>query len=168
MRRAAHRRRPSDGDDAMAISFDSHKRDYYGGTLMMLLGGATTLQSIDYEIGTLTQMGPGFYPAALGIMLALTGLAIALSARFTEPKAVEAPPPEWRGWFCIVFSLVAFIVAGSYGGLVPATFLIVFISALGDRDNTVTSALVLSLIVVVISIVIFWWALDLQLPLFQW
>ena len=43
-----------------------------------------------------------------------------------------------------------------------------FISALGDRDNTLTEAVLLSLAMSFIAVVVFWWALKLQLPLFQW
>ena len=57
---------------------------------------------------------------------------------------------------------------GHWGGLLPATFAIVFISALGDRKNTIKQAFVLSLGMSVIAVVVFWWALQLQLPLFRW
>lgn len=145
-----------------------YKRDYYGGALVMLVGVIVALHSITYHVGTLTHMGPGFYPAALGVLLALTGLGIVLNAPFAETEdSSEGWPPEWRGWFCIMLGIVAFIIAGTYGGLVPATFLVVFISAMGDRDNTWKSAFVLALVVVAISIVVFWWALGLQLPLFR-
>ena len=70
--------------------------------------------------------------------------------------------------FCIVLSIVAFIVFGTYGGLLPATFAVVFISALGDRQNTLKSAFVLAVAMSIISVVIFWWALKLQFPLFTW
>ena len=43
-----------------------------------------------------------------------------------------------------------------------------FISALGDRDNTLREALLLALAMMAIAVVVFWWALSLQLPLFQW
>jgi hypothetical protein len=77
-------------------------------------------------------------------------------------------PPEWRGWFCIGASIVAFVALGKYGGLLPATFAIVFISALGDRQNTVASVAVLALACAVVCVVVFWWALQIQFPLFQW
>jgi high-affinity Fe2+/Pb2+ permease len=63
---------------------------------------------------------------------------------------------------------VAFIVLGEYGGLVPATFAIVFISALGDRNNSLKQAFWLSAGMVVIAVVIFWWALQMQFDLFRW
>jgi hypothetical protein len=49
---------------------------------------------------------------------------------------------------------------------VPATFAIVFISALGDKMNTLKSAAILGAGVVVVAVVVFWWALQMQIPLF--
>jgi hypothetical protein len=144
-------------------------RDYYGGALMFLLGLGAVLQGRTYSMGTLSRMGPGFFPVALGVILALAGAAIAIRARFAEREGEDKVlPPEWRGWLCISLSIIAFVVLGKYGGLVPATFAIVFISALGDRQNTFKSALVLALAIVVICLVVFWWALRMQFPLFGW
>jgi putative tricarboxylic transport membrane protein len=144
-------------------------KDYYGGALMIAIGLAAVIQGRQYPIGTLSRMGPGFFPVAVGAILAFTGLAIAVTARFAARKAEEtALPPEWRGWFCIGLSIVAFVVLGRYGGLVPATFAIVFIAALADRQNTILAASVLALSTVVICIVVFWWALQMNFALFGW
>lgn len=144
-------------------------RDYYGGVLMLLVGLGAVVQGRQYPIGTLSRMGPGFFPVALGAILALVGLAIVASARFVAPTAETAPRrPEWRGWFCIGLSIVAFVMLGKYGGLVPATFAIVFISALADRENTILAAAVLALATVAICVVVFWWALQLNFALFAW
>jgi len=153
------------------MHFLSNKRmrDYAGGLLMMVIGIAAAVQGSTYHMGSLSHMGPGFFPVALGVILALTGFAIGVTARFTEYEGEEVVlPPEWRGWFCIGASIVAFVVLGVYGGLLPATFAVVFISALGDRQNTWKSATVLALAIVVVCVVVFWWALQLQFPLFNW
>jgi hypothetical protein len=50
----------------------------------------------------------------------------------------------------------------------PATFAIVFISALGDRHNTFLSAATLALTMTAISVVVFWWLLKVQFPLLTW
>jgi hypothetical protein len=144
-------------------------RDYVGGALMIALGLGAIVQGGSYSIGTVRRMGPGFFPVALGVILALVGVAIVISARFATPEAEEARlPPEWRGWFCIALSIVAFVVLGKYGGLLPATFAVVFISALGDRQNTVKSAVVLALSIIVVCLVVFSWALQMQFPLIGW
>jgi hypothetical protein len=153
----------------MSRFINNYNKDYYGGGLMVLLGLGVVFQSSTYEVGTLSKMGAGFFPGVLGILLALTGVSIALTARGAIPSSNEEPlPPEWRGWICIILSIVAFVVLGKYGGLVPASFAITFISAMGDRQNTIKNALILSLAMVALSIGIFWWALQMQFPLFQW
>ena len=144
-------------------------KDYLGGGLMAVIGLAAMLDGLTYNVGTLARMGPGFFPVALGTILALIGIAIAFKGRFTvQTDAVKSLPPEWRGWFCIALGIVAFVVLGRYGGLLPASFAIVFISALGDRRNTIKNALTLALAIIAVCIVIFWWALQLQFPLFSW
>ena len=150
------------------------KKDYYGGALMVLIGASSVYASMGYRIGTLSQMGPGFFPAAVGTLMVFVGILIALSARGDKPKEDHgANPhptsfPDLRAGFCIILSILAFILFGHYGGLLPATFAIVFISGLGDRTNTVLQVLLLSIVMCLVAAVVFWWALQLQLPLFQW
>jgi hypothetical protein len=152
-----------------------YRRDYYGGALMCLIGAGAVTQGLNYSFGSLTHMGPGFFPTCLGAILILLGLSIAGTAkrpttRKTQHEGVplEDTGPEWRGWFCIIASIIAFVILGKWGGLLPASFAVTFISALGDRDNTWKSALILAAIITVVSVVIFWWALQLQFPLLTW
>ena len=135
---------------------------------MTLIGLAALGGGLRYRVGTLERMGPGFFPAAVGAILALVGVAIVLSAE-RAPGAPSVPArPEWRGWGCIAGGILAFIVLGAHGGLIPATFAIVFISALGDRRNTPGQAFWLALAMVAIAVVVFKRALHLGLPLFAW
>jgi len=150
------------------------KKDYYGGALLMIVGIAASYASVSYRIGTLSSMGPGYFPFALGILIAITGALIAIMARSGKEEDGAALPghghglPDLRGSACIILATVAFYFAGEYLGLLPATFAITFISAMGDRDNTWKQAFVLSLAMVVIATVVFHWALKLQMPLFTW
>lgn len=144
-------------------------KDFWGGGLMVLLGIVVALQGSTYSIGTLSRMGPGYFPVALGVILALSGIAIAIKGYLSAPVRDQKPlPPEWKAWFLISLSVVAFVVLAQYMGLVPATFGVVFISALADRDNTWKHAAVLALAIVVVCVIVFWWALQIQLPLFRW
>jgi hypothetical protein len=164
-RREAHDLKRNDSRSRLS----SFNRDYYGGGLLILLGLYAVVQGIHYDVGSLVEMGPGFFPASLGTLLLVLGVIVALGARSKAPaKDATTLPPEWRGWICIMASIAAFIVLGRYGGLLPATFAVVFISALGDRNNTFKAALILALSICVVSVVVFWWALQLQFPLFAW
>jgi hypothetical protein len=148
------------------------RRDLYAGGLMVLVGAFAVYRGLSYHVGSLTRMGPGFFPVALGIILILTGLAIAATARLATTEEGGAGERwegvDWRGCICIALGLIAFMLLGRHGGLLPATFAIVFISALGDRNNSLLSAAVLAAGICVLCVIVFWWALQLQLPLFAW
>src|SRR5579884_3758772 len=104
----------------------SHRRDYYAGALMVLVGCGAAVAGSRYQLGSLTQMGPGFFPTALGVLLALLGIAIACTAAYAPGPALgteaPAPKPDWRGWFCITAGALLFIGLAEYAGLVAATF----------------------------------------------
>ena len=58
------------------------RRDLYAGGLVFLIGSGAAIIGSKYTIGSLTKMGPGFFPAALGVVLAIMGvLAAAMEAR---------------------------------------------------------------------------------------
>jgi hypothetical protein len=148
------------------------EKDFLGGTLVFATGIGVTIHSISFEIGTLSQMGPGFFPTVLGLILTSCGVAIVAKSRSPKSNSrgeiqVE-PAAEWRAWALIIIGIASFIALAKIAGLIVATFSIVFISALGDRDNSWKSAALLALLMVAVSVIVFWWALQIQLPLFAW
>ncbi len=142
------------------------RKDQLGGLLMLVIGLATAVQATNYSIGSLRRMGPGFFPLSLGVILAAVGVALMLTAK--RGIAEQPLAPEWRGWLCICAGIAGFILLGKFGGLVPATFAIVFISALGDRDNSLRIAALLAAAMAAICVLVFWWLLQVPFPLLRW
>jgi hypothetical protein len=163
----------SSADDA--DSGIANIKDMTGGALLATGGGAVVIAARGYGIGTLTEMGAGYFPALIGVVLLAIGAFMLMQGAL---KHVRAKPSvivdlrvedigRLRGMVCIMAGLVSFIVLGAYGGLLPASFAVVFVSALGDRDNSWRSALLIALCMTAISVVVFWWALQLQMPLLR-
>ena len=146
------------------------KRDFYAGALMILLGSVAALTGPTYQLGTLMNMGPGFMPTALGVVLILLGVIMAGAAVATPEGEDEdiLPNPEWRGWACILAGPVVFIVLGMIGGLIPATFGCVFVAAFGDREATLKNSALLSVAVSAFSVAVFHYLLQIPLPLLTW
>jgi hypothetical protein len=152
-------------------------KDHAGAALLIVLGIAVLVLGFGYRMGNLNRMGAGFIPVVLGALLILVGLAIGITAAAPGQRAmvnplpghgVHAGGPEWRGWLCILGGVLAFVVFGQYGGLMPATFLSVFIAAMGDKQNNVRNSALLAAILTLFCLLIFHYGLNLQLPLFQW
>jgi hypothetical protein len=149
----------------------SRQRDFYAGGLMMLFGLAVAFRAPAYGLGSVTHMGPGFLPTALGVILTAIGVVIAGSGLRRAPgddERILPAEPQWLGWLCILAGPVLFIIGGSLGGLVPAIFSCVFVAALGDRDATWKSAAVLAAIVTAFGVVLFSYLLGVPLPVLMW
>lgn len=147
---------------------DGINKNYYGGMLIVLFGLAVAATATKYGIGSLRDMGSGFFPALVGALLVLTGIAITVQGLGGGGATIHNEKPQWRGWLCILGGIVAFIILGKHTGLLPATFAIVFITAIGDRKNSIKAALVLAVAMSIVAAVVFWWLLQLQFPLLIW
>ncbi|OZI41124.1 hypothetical protein CEG14_01220 [Bordetella genomosp. 1] len=143
---------------------------------MALCGALTILEASSYQVGELARMGPGYFPLLVGCFLVVLGILVPLSP---DPDEVQEemleehlPQPSRRervrGMACIAAGIAAFIVFGSLFGFLPATFALVFLSAMGDTSNSVRSAAILALAMSLFGAVVFSWALQLQFPMFRW
>jgi hypothetical protein len=153
--------------------FETHlkKRDFYAGGLMTLLGAAVTLDSTTYDVGSLTHMGPGMFPLILGVILTFIGVLIfgtALATPLGEDEHILPRQKEWMGWACILAGPILFIVFGEFFGMAPATFVCVFVSALGDRTATLKGSAILAAGVTFFGVLLFHNVLQLPFPIFRW
>jgi len=147
------------------------KKDFYAGLLMVLLGAGVTLNSTTYNLGTLMHMGPGMFPFMLGILMTFIGILIFISGLMTPLEDGERILPqsmEWRGWICILAGPLMFILFGEFFGMVAATFMCVFVAALGDRTATLKGSAILAAGITVIGAFLFSYVLKVPFPLFRW
>lgn len=147
-----------------------YKRDFYAGGLVMLIGIGAVVEARNYPVDTLMRMGPGFFPLVLGILLVVVGVLIAGSAAGPDEGEVRILPErkEWLGWSCIIASPLVFILLGEHTGMAPAAFGCVFVAAMGDRDATWKSAVLLAAGVTVFGVTLFSYFLQIPLPIFRW
>jgi hypothetical protein len=149
------------------------RRDFCAGGLMILFGLIAAVNGPNYRVGTLMHMGPGFMPTVLGIILVLLGIAIAgtaaaVTAEQDSDENILPPSPQWLAWLCILAGPLMFIVFGSIGGMAPATFACVFVSALGDREATWKTSLILAAAMTVFGVLLFHYLLQVPMPVLEW
>jgi len=146
-----------------------NKREFYAGGLVILFGIVAIVQGLQLHPGTLRNMGPGYVPVALGVILFGLGVAIVLvGSNSNEENPVILDHPEWRGWLCILAGGASFIVLATYTGMLLASFFCVFISALGDRTASLRGATALSIGVTIFGVLLFHYLLKVPMPLFTW
>ena len=98
--------------------------------LVILLGVFMIWEASGYPFGSLRRMGPGFFPVWLGVVLILFGAALLLEVSFLEVRRLAVPV---RALVLVPLGLVAFALMVEPFGLVPATFVLIVLSALASR-----------------------------------
>lgn len=150
------------------MKFGINKKELAPALLMLFIGMATVLGSLNYKVGSLGRMGPGYFPLLLGAGLMLVALLIALSPPESQDTESAAFVPQYRAWALVVGAIVLFVVVGRYGGLVPATFTLAFVASLADTKNSLKTALVVAVVLTAMAVIVFHYGLQMQFPLLRW
>jgi hypothetical protein len=107
----------------------------------------------------------------LGIVMMFVGALIFITGVATPLEAGEKILPdsmEWRGLACILAGPMMFILFGVYFGMAAATFMCVFVAALGDKTATIKNSAILAAGITVGGCFLFSYVLKVPFPLFRW
>lgn len=139
-------------------------RDFWAGAMFLAFGAAFAVWAVQrYSIGSAVRMGPGYFPALLGGLLALLGAAIVIGSLAIQGPRL--PRFNLRPLLLVLASCVAYGYLMQPLGLVLATAALVVISALGGHQFKWKEVAVLSVILVVFSVLVFVEGLALPFPL---
>ena len=144
------------------------RKDVLSGATFVAFGLAFGITASTYEVGSALRMGPGYFPLALGGLLVLLGLVIAVQGFApggAEREQESLGPVSWKAGGLIVGALLFFGFTVQGLGLVPSLFVTVFLTALAGRGVRVTSALAIAAALTALSVLIFVVVLQLRLPL---
>ena len=142
--------------------------DFLAGLIFIILGlvAAITAQK-SYPIGTSLNMGPGYFPMALGYILTAFGLYVMVRGLVQGQEKVQG---VWgiRPIVMVSLGLAVFGLVMDLLGLVAALFALIFIIALGGREFKFKEVLILAVVLSVASWGLFIYALGMPLRLFVW
>ncbi len=140
-------------------------KDFGSGGIFLALGALVAVNSLTtMRIGTARDIGPGYFPLILGIILAGFGALILFRGIARTAETIELPP--LRAVAAIFGSILLFALLVFPAGFVPATFLAVVVAAMASRESTLLFAVALALGLTVFNVAVFIWALGMPLPLF--
>jgi len=142
-------------------------KDLLAGALYIVGGGITFLWAQKYEIGTATRMGPGYFPALLGLALILLGLAATvkgLVAKQPDPLVEHKVGPL----VLVTASVVSFGLLIERAGLVVATFACLFFACFWRLRTNPLEVLLLFVGVTIFNVVVFVDFIGMQMPVFWW
>jgi hypothetical protein len=142
----------------------SLRRDVCAGLMFIAFGLWGLAAAYDLDMGTLSEMGPGFFPRVVSGLLILLGIGIMATGFSKNAERLELP---WtlRPILMIVIASLAFALLLERAGIVLAISANVFIGVLAGERPSVPALIVLTIALIVASIALFIWALGMQIPI---
>ena len=139
-----------------------HPKDFWAGVLFIVLGGGACLIALDYAMGSAGRMGPGYFPRALGLLLALLGAILVVRSFRLQGEPISFPTFMPLG--IVLVSVFIFGVSVNYLGLVGSTILMVLVSSAASHEYRWKESVIASLALAIFVVIAFRYGLKLQLP----
>lgn len=146
----------------------SHRdlKDIICGGVLVALGAALAVYvPLTHKMGTLFQIGGGFLPTVMGVLIAGFGILLIIPALFREGAT---PLIEWRPLLTILGSVSGFAITIEHLGLIAAIFVMTMVATFADNKLNFVQRMILAAALSVMAVVIFYFALDVPLPLLIW
>ena len=148
------------------------QRDFVSGLLFVIIGAVFALGATKYSIGSSGNMGPGYFPLGLGVLLALLGAVITVRSLFRGERGGEPVGNwAWRPLGYVVGANLAFgvLLGGlpSIGlpsfGMIAAIYALVLICSHAEKNFKLREGIVLATVLAAGSYLAFVVVLKLQL-----
>ena len=141
-------------------------RDVVSGAVVVATGAVFLSVGWNLPVGTASRMGSGYFPTMLSLLMIALGLAIIVNTlRQPRNERTEVSFPR-VSLALIMGSIVFFAVALKGLGLFVTLFISTLAAASASRYARWRASMMLALVVSAFCVVVFVYALGLQIPVF--
>jgi hypothetical protein len=138
-------------------------RDFWAGVISTGTGVVAMVYGSRYPLGSAGEMGPGYFPRVLAIVM--IGLGLILIARGIRTQGPRVDGWKWRPIVIVIGSIVLFGAIVQSLGLALSTVILIFGSSLASHEFRFRAALLAGIALAALAVGVFVIGLKLQLPI---
>lgn len=138
-------------------------KDFWAGLMFIAFGLFFLFVSRDYKMGSLTRIGPAYFPTVLSSLMAAIGCIVLFQSLVL--KGEKVPAMSFRPISIIVLSLLLFGYLLDLLGLALALMLLVVVSAFAGHEFKIKEVVILSVVMTILSLLVFVKGLGLPFPI---
>jgi membrane protease YdiL (CAAX protease family) len=142
-----------------------NQQDFAAGVIYIVGGAGFALGALNYKIGEAARMGPGWFPFAVGVLLAIVGVFTTINAIRPQAAEEKVKRPELGSLAWVLGGVVLFGLLLPHLGLVISMFVLVMVSSKASHEFKWLSAFINSIFLVAFCIGVFIYGIHLQMPL---
>lgn len=141
-------------------------KDLVAGLMFMAIGALGLVVGWHYPKGSLVRLGTGVFPAILSWGLVIIGALV-----FAQGLLVRGPAMgrwAWRPVLLVGLAASLFALLIEPAGLVIAMVVLMGLGALAGNDHTPLAFTIFTVVMVLLAVGIFIWALGMPIKVFPW
>ena len=142
-----------------------NRQDFWSGVMFIALGLGFSWKAASYQMGTAARMGPGYFPFALGLVLAMLGAIVLLGSLAKGASETRVEKFDARIAFLVIGSVVLYALILKFLGVYISVFVLVVASSLASHEFNLKVAVANGIFLVVFSYLAFIKGLGLIFPL---
>ncbi len=141
-------------------------RDFVGGVTMICVGLLFIWFGRELEVGNSFQMGPGYFPTMLSLLLMAIGALTIVQSLILHAEEGEPETWNWKAYILVILGPVGFGLLLSGLGLAPTMLLLIVGMATASRYANWRHSILLGLFLSVCSVLLFTKLLSLPVSAF--
>ena len=138
-------------------------QDFGAGVLFIAIGLGGLIFAHDLEFGSSRNMGPGYFPTILSVLIVIIGLVVALKSVTIEGPEIEEI--RLRPLLVLVVTMLLFGLLIKVAGLIVTGTLITILAAYAQPGVRVRETIIFALVLTAFITVVFVYALGQPLPI---
>ena len=141
-----------------------NETDFWSGVMFIAFGLFFAVFAARYDFGTAQRMGPAYFPSVLGGLLALVGVLVALTGLRRDGEGGKVEKFHFAELTWVLGAVVLYAVILRWAGVMVSMFALIVISSFASHEFRWKEAIILSLVMAVITYVVFIMGLKLTIP----
>lgn len=105
-----------------------NQKDFFSGLLFIIIGAFFAAFSWKYDIGTTKEIGPGYFPLILGIVLIFLGSLVSIKSLIAHGEKVKLEKWHWKPFLLLGLAIISFAFAMPTLGFIIAVAILVAVS----------------------------------------
>ena len=150
----------------MALRIKS-SQDFWTGCAFVAFGAGTMVLAQAYPLGSAARMGPGYFPTALGGMLAVVGIAVLVKSLASDDGGNVARVHVWL-LARVLIAVAAFALLLNPLGLVATAAVVVILASWAGHEFRMGEALLTAVVLALLSYLLFVRSLGQTMPVWPW
>jgi hypothetical protein len=143
-------------------------KDFFTGIMFLFFGAAAMFLSATYKIGTGANMGPGYFPFVLGLLLVIFGSVFVITSTILTKEPQENPSWQFKPLALVLSSVVLFSLILRPLGLLLSTAVLVVMASMASHEFRWKEALLNATVLVGIILLVFVYFLEFNMPVVPW